>query len=178
MKSLGDSSRGATSMAATFPKVVFLMVLPALAATLPAQVRSQAASVTLRARVEESVSVRAYPISLPQAEREGDESPAAALHILLDWRLQGARVYRVGYGLEEDDETTSAAVHPGFFSLRQLQAKAAAFSFMSTSSDQPAVLGVWGNADRDPTGAASFLLAVPSRGEATTGTVRITVAVF
>jgi hypothetical protein len=48
---------------------------------------------------------------------------------------------------------------------------------MSSGSDQPGVLGVWGNTNADPTGQASFLLAVPP-GAGTTDTVRITIAAF
>jgi hypothetical protein len=159
-------------------KAAILMVLLAVAAPFPAQISSQATSVTLRARVEESVSVRAFAIPVAQAPGDNAQANPVGLNVLLDWRLQGARIYRVGYGLEADDEPSRDAQHPGFFSLRQLEAKAAAFSFLSASSDQPAVLGVWGNTDREPTGAASLLLTVPPSDEATTATLRITVAVF
>jgi hypothetical protein len=155
-----------------------LMVLLGVTAPLPAQVSSRAASVTLVAHVEESVSVRAYAISMAEAYGDSAQPNLVALHVLLDWRLQGARIYRVGYGLEEDDGSSRDAQHRGFFSLHQLEAKAAAFAFMSSRSDQPAVLGVWGNTNPDQTGQASFLLAMPSSGDATTGTVRITIAVF
>jgi hypothetical protein len=160
------------------PKAAMLMVLLAVAAPLPAQISSSAAAVTLHARVEESVSVRAFPISMVQTLRDGAQSNPVALNVLLDWRLQGARIYRVGYGLEADDEPSRDRQHPRFFSLRQLEANAAGFSFLSASNDQPIVLGVWGDTNRAPSGMASLLLRVPSSDGDTTATLRITVAVF
>jgi hypothetical protein len=59
-----------------------------------------------------------------------------------------------------------------------MEAQAAAFSFLAARSDQPAVLAVWGNVNRDPTGAASFLLVLPPTDQAQGGTLRVSVAVF
>jgi hypothetical protein len=164
-------------MDAMIAKAAILTVLLSVAAPVSAQIRSSSASVTLHARVEESASIKAFAVSVAGADRDSTQPNLVALHVLLDWRLRNARVYRVGYGLEEDDRAPRTAQRPGLFSLRQLEAKAAAFAFMS-AGDQPALLGAWGNTDQDPTGAASFLLAVPSGRDAASSTVRITIAVF
>jgi hypothetical protein len=178
MKGSGESSAGTIRMDATILRAIMVMVLPAVAATGLAQVRSQGVSVTLIARVEESVSIKAFPISLAPAAGDRTKPNQTALHVLLDWRLQEGRTYHVGYGLEERDAPSPGATDPRFFSLRQMEAQAAAFSFLAARSDQPAVLGVWGDTNRDRTGAASFLLVLPSTDQAQSGTLRISVAVF
>jgi hypothetical protein len=165
-------------MDATILRAIMIMVLPAVAGAGLAQIRSQAASVTLIARVEESVSLKAFPISLAQAAADNAKPNQAALHLLLDWRLQEGRTYHVGYGLEEREVPSPGGTDPRFFSLRQMEAQAPAFSFLAATSDQPAVLGVWGDTDRARTGAASFLLVLPSRSPAQSATLRISVAVF
>jgi hypothetical protein len=154
------------------------MALLVVAAPVQAQISSQAASVTLHARVEESVSVKAYSISVAQPPGHGGRLNPVALHVLLNWRLQGARVYRVGYGLQADDEPLPEAEHREFFSLRELEAKAAAFCLLPASGDRPTVLGVWGNTDQDPSGMASLLLTVPFSDADAAATLRITLAVF
>lgn len=158
--------------------ILLILVLLGVATTGLSQVSSEGASVTLNARVEESVTVRAFPVSTGEASLHTAQPNPTALHVLLDWRLQGGRTYRVGYGLEGNDKPSAVVTLPEFLSLRQLQAQAAAFSFLPARRDQPVVLGVWGDTNREPTGAASFLLAVPSADETQSDTLRISVAVF
>ncbi|MBZ5516902.1 MAG: hypothetical protein LAN62_19050 [Acidobacteriia bacterium] len=169
---------GTVRIDAAILRAIVIAVLLAVASTGLAQQRSQAVSVTLIARVEESVSIGALPMSLAPAAGEDTEPNQSALHVLLDWRLLEGRTYRVGYEWEEGEAHSLGAKDPNYFSLRQMEAQAAAFSFLAPRTNHPEVLGVWGDTDRQRSGAASFLLVSPATNRAHGGTMRISVAVF
>jgi hypothetical protein len=178
MKGSAECSAGTMRMGATIVRAIMIMLLPAVAAAGLAQVRSQAVSVALIARVEESVSIKALPVSLAPAAGGKEQPNQAALHVLLDWTLQGGRTYHVGFALEEGPVPSPGVTETRYFSLRGMEAQAAAASFLAARSDQPEVLGVWGDTNPDRTGAAGFLLVLPSTDQAQGGTLRVSIAVF
>ena len=140
-----------------------------------AQVRSGTASVTLRARVEESLSLQHVSLPLAQAVGEDQEPAPRALVVSLGWALRPGLSFQIASQTERrvGDEFTISRHGP--MSLRQLEISSHAFSFMPSPTGQLALLGTSGTIDEDAAGRAVLMMLLPTPLEGEELTVRISI---
>ena len=173
------SAEGVEGKRGVFGRTILpiMLVLAASAVTGWAQVRSNAASVTLYARIEESFSLQHLVVPTGQSF-VGDSAPAPqALLIGLGWTLRHAREFKVGFRHLRPADATSPASGYSLMSLRQLSVMPQVFSFMPMETSGPPVLGAWGDNEEDPVGQASLLMALPrpDKGEAVTVLISVVI---
>ena len=140
-----------------------------------AQIRSGTASVTLRARVEESLSLQHVSVPLAQAVAEDQELAPRALVVSLRWALRPGRRFQLASQTERrvGDEVTISRHGP--MSLRQLEISSYSFSSMPSPTGQLALLGTSGTIDEDAAGRAVLMMLLPTPLEGEELTVRISI---
>ena len=140
-----------------------------------AQVRSGTASVTLRARVEESLSLQHVSVPLGQAVADDQELAPRALVVSLGWTLRPGRRFQIASQTERRVGDEFSISRHGPMSLRQLEISSHAFSFMPSPMGQLALLGASGKGEEDAAGRAVFMMLLPTPLEGEDLTVRISI---
>jgi hypothetical protein len=141
-----------------------------------AQVRSNAASVTLLARMEESFSMRFVEAPSGQPFAEGGGVPAAAVQVFLHWQLRGGRTFKIAPAIEA--ENAAQTTKPELVTLSQLAVSSQVFGFLSSPRGPTNVLATWGDSEETPVGTAAILLALPTREDLEAPAYRFSVAIF
>ena len=138
-----------------------------------AQVESRAAAVTLVARLPETFALFPAPVPATEPDPEKPPSGAQTLLVVFNWRLSHGRSFQVAYDLAEDSEGQSAASFSGVVVPSRVSAQPPISSFAPTIPARPGPLGIWGNKETDPSGAAGLLMAIPPIEQALTPTLRL-----
>lgn len=160
----------------SIPSLLFAIVLFSPHAW--AQFRSNAASVTLVAGMEESFTIRYGEIRVAQTLAEGAGMLPATVQVFLYWRLRGARSFKIAPALEAG---TSAQTQPSgreLMTLSELAASSQVFGFVPSPPGPARVLGIWGDSEEKAVGAAAILLVLPARDDAGAPAYRFSVAIF
>lgn len=149
---------------------VLLWVAPGFA-----QVSSGAASVTLRATVEESFSAQPVLVPFAQPFVENGEPAPLALVVSLGWTLRPGRHFQIASATERRVGHEFSSSHDGPMSLRQLEISSHAFSFMPSPEGQLVLLEATGKGEEDAVGRAAFMMVLPTPLGGEDLTVRISI---
>jgi hypothetical protein len=163
-----------------FLNPVAIGVLPlCLITALPvfAQVNSPATSVTLVARVQESVAVQHVVLLDTQADRNDQAAPHGALLVSFQWRFDQGKNIQMKCALNPDQENRSAPSPTHFASLSKLASASAAFAFQSQRQLNVMALGPVPDPEQTRVGTVNFLVGV-NQPNSDVHTIRISFGVF
>ena len=142
-----------------------------------AQLNSPAASVTLVATVQESVTIQHLVLPRAQPDVNDDSPPPEGLLVFLQWRFEQGKGVQMKYTLNPDQENASDSSPARFASLSKLASAAAGFAFQSQAQIKTMALGLVPEPEQTQVGSASFLVGV-NRPNSDVYTVRISLGVF
>ena len=149
-----------------------LHALPAFA-----QLSSPAASVTLVATVQESVTIQHLVIPSAQPASDNQVAPPEGLLVFLQWRFDQGKSIQMKCALNPDHASGPDSSPAHFASFSKLASASAALAFQSQAQLKTMAPGLVAAPEQTPVGSASFLLGVnPPNSDV--HILRISLAVF
>jgi hypothetical protein len=154
----------------------FLLAVVLFSPHASAQVRSNGASVTLVARMEESFTVRFAESPVDQDLTANASKLPKAIQVFLRWHLRGATSFKIAPAVDPGTATQPSA--PQLATLSELAASSQVFGFLPSPHGLTRVLGTWGDSEEKPVGTAAIVLVFPARSDPEAPAYRFSVAIF
>jgi hypothetical protein len=149
---------------------------PGGARSASAQVRSAAASVTLVARLDPSITIQYQSIPILSPYLETQSPPLELLHIVVQWRLRAGQSFQIQSVRGSGEGSASFPLPAGFVSLKQLAESNPQFAFAPSDENRMMVVAAEGLLEDEPVGRASLLLLVTPSDQPGNSTLHLRIA--